>query len=128
MAPNPTSNIQQVDLERAPLLSDLVSVTILCDSSRQEKMVNLTSHNLNRKWKFQKKDFFDFQDESKTQPTGKSKANDLKSRKMTYNAMSQLTVFALAELIGGMTFSLLAPFYTKEATAKGLSVSETGLV
>jgi len=47
MAPNPTSNIQHVDLEREPLLSDLVSVTVLCDSSRQEKMVNLTSHNPN---------------------------------------------------------------------------------
>jgi len=47
---------------------------------------------------------------------------------MTYNAMSQLAVFALAELTGGLTFSLLAPFYTKEATAKGLSISETGLV
>jgi hypothetical protein len=34
----------------------------------------------------------------------------------------------MAELIGGFTFSLLSPFYTKEATAKGLTVSETGLV
>lgn len=42
--------------------------------------------------------------------------------------MTQLMVFALAELIGGLTFSLLAPFYTKEATGKGLTVSETGLV
>ena len=40
----------------------------------------------------------------------------------------QLFVFAFAELIGGFTFSLLSPFYTKEATAKGLSVSQTGLV
>jgi hypothetical protein len=37
-------------------------------------------------------------------------------------------VYAFAELVGGFTFSLLSPFYTKEATAKGLSVSETGLV
>ena len=41
---------------------------------------------------------------------------------------SQLFVYAFAELVGGFTFSLLSPFYTKEATAKGLSVSETGLV
>ena len=41
---------------------------------------------------------------------------------------SQLIVYALAELIGGFTFSLLSPFYTKEATAKGLTVSQTGLV
>ena len=41
---------------------------------------------------------------------------------------SQLFVYALAELIGGFTFSLLSPFYTKEATAKGLTVSQTGLV
>ena len=41
---------------------------------------------------------------------------------------SQLFVYAFAELVGGFTFSLLSPFYTKEATAKGLTVSETGLV
>jgi len=41
---------------------------------------------------------------------------------------TQLTVFALAELAGGCTYSLLSPFYTKEATAKGLSVSQTGVV
>lgn len=39
-----------------------------------------------------------------------------------------LVIFGLAQLLGGMTFSLLAPFYTKEATLKGLSVLQTGLV
>ncbi len=33
-----------------------------------------------------------------------------------------------AELFGGFTFSLLSPFYTKEAVAKGISVSQAGLV
>ena len=52
-----------------------------------------------------------------------------KSRpKNRFKNLSQLIVYALAELLGGFTFSLLSPFYTKEATAKGLSVSETGLV
>ncbi|TRY71976.1 hypothetical protein TCAL_12664 [Tigriopus californicus] len=39
-----------------------------------------------------------------------------------------LSILALTELLGGFTFSLLAPFYTNEATGKGLSVTETGLV
>jgi hypothetical protein len=37
-------------------------------------------------------------------------------------------VYALVELTGGLTYSLLSPFYTKEATEKGLSVAQTGLV
>ena len=41
---------------------------------------------------------------------------------------TQLTIFAVALLAGGCTYSLLSPFYTKEATAKGLSVSQTGVV
>ena len=41
---------------------------------------------------------------------------------------ANLIIFSLAELIGGFTFSLLSPFYTQEATAKGLSVTQTGLV
>ena len=39
-----------------------------------------------------------------------------------------LLVMALSELLGGFTFSLLSPFYTKEATDKGMTVAETGLV
>ena len=35
-------------------------------------------------------------------------------------------VLALAELFGGFTFSLISPFYTKEADAKGISVSQAG--
>ena len=41
---------------------------------------------------------------------------------------ANLLIFSIAELIGGFTFSLLSPFYTKEATEKGLSVTQTGLV
>ena len=53
----------------------------------------------------------------------------LKNRpKGRFRNWPQLIVFAFAELIGGFTFSLLSPFYTEVATAKGLSVSETGLV
>ena len=39
-----------------------------------------------------------------------------------------LGVMALSELLGGFTFSLLSPFYTQEATDKGMTVAETGLV
>jgi len=41
---------------------------------------------------------------------------------------SNLGILALSELLGGMTYSLLSPFYTKEATRKGVSVTETGIV
>ena len=39
-----------------------------------------------------------------------------------------LIIFSMAELFVGFTFSLLAPFYTEEATKKGLSVTQTGMV
>ncbi len=41
---------------------------------------------------------------------------------------SNLGLLALSQLLGGLTFSLLSPFYTKEATQKGISVTETGIV
>ena len=42
--------------------------------------------------------------------------------------LANLAIFAIAELLGGFTFSLLSPFYTQEATNKGLTVTQTGLV
>ena len=39
-----------------------------------------------------------------------------------------LGILALSELLGGMTYSLLSPFYTKEAERRGCSVTETGIV
>ena len=44
------------------------------------------------------------------------------------HTFSNLGILALSELLGGMTYSLLSPFYTKEATQKGCSVTETGIV
>lgn len=41
---------------------------------------------------------------------------------------SNLILLGLAQLLGGFAFSLLSPFYTEEATQKGLSVTQTGLV
>ena len=41
---------------------------------------------------------------------------------------ANLVILALTELFGGFIFSLLSPFYTKEAFQKGLSVTQTGLV
>ena len=39
-----------------------------------------------------------------------------------------LGILALSELLGGMTYSLPSPFYTKEAVRRGCSVTETGIV
>ena len=42
--------------------------------------------------------------------------------------LSTWMVLAAAELFGGFTFSLISPFYSKEAVDKGISVSQAGLV
>ena len=39
-----------------------------------------------------------------------------------------LLIFSIAEILVGFTLSLLAPFYTEEATSKGLTVTQTGMV
>lgn len=39
-----------------------------------------------------------------------------------------LTLLAITQLLGGLTFSLLSPFYTEEATQKGLSVTQCSWV
>lgn len=57
--------------------------------------------------------------------------NDEQPRQPTlrsWHTWANLIIFSLVELIGGFTFSLLSPFYTKEATAKGLTVTQTGMV
>nr|ACO10895.1 MFS-type transporter C6orf192 [Caligus rogercresseyi] len=46
----------------------------------------------------------------------------------TLQTWCNLIVFGVAEILGGITYSLLSPFYTQEATAKGMTVSETGVV
>lgn len=46
----------------------------------------------------------------------------------TLGNLWHITVFAIAEVLAGFTFSLLAPFYSNEATSKGLSVTQTGMV
>lgn len=37
-------------------------------------------------------------------------------------------LLGLIQFVGGCTFSLLSPFYTEEATQRGLSVTQSGLV
>jgi hypothetical protein len=49
-------------------------------------------------------------------------------RRITWGSWANLLIFSIAELLGGFTVSLLSPFYTQEATAKGLTVTQTGLV
>ena len=47
---------------------------------------------------------------------------------LSINCKINLVIFAITEIVGGFTFSLLAPFYTQEATSKNLTVSQTGMV
>ena len=39
-----------------------------------------------------------------------------------------LVLLGVTQLLGGLTFSLLSSFYTEEATKKGLSVTQSGVV
>ena len=39
-----------------------------------------------------------------------------------------LTLISLANLFGGISLSLLSPFYPVEALSKGVSVTQSGLV
>jgi len=41
---------------------------------------------------------------------------------------TEVAIFIGSTLMGGMAMSIFTPFYTKEATAKGLTVSQSGLV
>ena len=53
---------------------------------------------------------------------------DLDSDDKGDHTYSNLGILALSSLLGGMTYSLLSPFYTKEAIRKGCSVTEIGIV
>ena len=50
------------------------------------------------------------------------------SKTLSLNCKINLIIFAIAEILVGFTFSLLAPFYTQQATNKGLTVTQTGMV
>ena len=41
---------------------------------------------------------------------------------------SNLGILFMVQLCVGMTFSLMSPFYSKEAVQKGMSITETGIV
>ena len=56
------------------------------------------------------------------------KSSQQKKKKLSTSWKLNLVIFSIAELFVGFTFSLLAPFYTEEATNKGLTVTQTGMV
>ena len=41
---------------------------------------------------------------------------------------ANLGILALIQLLGGMTYSLMSPFYSEEAVQKGMNITETGIV
>ena len=41
---------------------------------------------------------------------------------------SNLGIFSLIQLLGGITYTLMSPFYSKEAVQKGMSITETGII
>ncbi len=61
-------------------------------------------------------------------PPGIRVSPSLNRQKREMSTFFHRFVLFFAELFGGFTFSLLSPFYTKEAVAKGISVSQAGLV
>ena len=66
------------------------------------------------------------------QTNGKHNSNEevevVASKALSLNCKINLIIFAIAEILVGFTFSLLAPFYTQEATSKDLTVTQTGMV
>ena len=62
-------------------------------------------------------------------PSDQTVSIEVKSKSaLSFNCKINLVIFAIAEILGGFTFSLLSPFYTQEATSKNLTVSQTGMV
>lgn len=51
-----------------------------------------------------------------------------KHQKLSKINILTLLVYGVTQLIGGLTNTILAPFYTKKATEKGIPVWQTGLV
>ena len=41
---------------------------------------------------------------------------------------ANLGILSLIQLLGGMTYSLMSPFYSEEAVQKGMNITETGIV
>ena len=58
----------------------------------------------------------------------KNEENRPLARSTKWQRAANLFMLALVELLGGFTFSLLSPFYTKEAGIKGVSVTAAGIV
>ena len=62
-------------------------------------------------------------------PNSTTEESDLVSKaSLSLNCKINLIIFSIAEILVGFTFSLLAPFYTQEATSKDLTVTQTGMV
>ena len=62
-------------------------------------------------------------------PNSSTKESEVDSKQaLSLNCKINLIIFSIAEILVGFTFSLLAPFYTQEATSKDLTVTQTGMV
>ena len=62
-------------------------------------------------------------------PNSTTEESDLVSKaSLSLNCKINLIIFSIAEILVGFTLSLLAPFYTQEATSKDLTVTQTGMV
>ena len=62
-------------------------------------------------------------------PNSTTEESDVVSKQaLSLNCKINLIIFSIAEILVGFTFSLLAPFYTQEATSKDLTVTQTGMV
>lgn len=49
-------------------------------------------------------------------------------QKLSKITILTLFIYGVTQFIGGLTNTILTPFYTKEATEKGIPVWQTGLV
>ena len=61
-------------------------------------------------------------------PNSTEESDVVSKQALSLNCKINLIIFSIAEILVGFTFSLLAPFYTQEATSKDLTVTQTGMV
>merc|ERR1719319_1699775 len=106
-----TKNV--VDLNKNYIIDDTMKIT--CEPKKDD------SDGLKSEQKSESK---------KIKLDNKKKALDQESKKKKQPKRRILSLFLLGfvELLGGATLSLLAPFYSKEAEDKGLSVTASGTV
>jgi len=115
-----------VDLNKNYIIDDTKKIT--CEPKNEDSDKKITHDN--KKGDSDDQKLEQKSESKKIKLDNKKKALDQESKKKKQPKRRILSLFLLGfvELLGGATLSLLAPFYSKEAEDKGLSVTASGTV